>query len=222
MRFPALLLLTYLPLTLFGGSTIEIQSEELPRAILSVDYSADIRTNVDGRCPTGNVGLFVEDGSLPRGLRITGAGIAGVPKEMGLFRFRIRASNTCASITREFELLVTGRPILRAVPEKIEFSVSADDAPQSNTMLIASTWTGMPYSVSTPDGAWLKVRQTVGSTPEYGSALAGDRATVTVNPRVLPPGIFRGTITVSAWQADTITIDVVVTVREPARTPTSF
>jgi hypothetical protein len=222
MRIPALLLVVSLPLTIFGGSAIEIQSEDLPRAIPGFDYSAAIQTSVDGLCPTGNVGLSVVSGSLPRGLRTTDEGIAGVPKEMGVFRFQLRAGNTCASVIRQFELLVTARPILRAVPEKIEFSVSADGAPQSDTILISSTWTGLPYTVSTPNGGWLKLRQSVGSTPEYGSALSGDRVTVTVVPRELPPGVYRASITVAAWQADAITIEVLVKVLEPARPATSF
>jgi hypothetical protein len=210
------------PLSLVASSSIEIQSEGLPRAILDVDYSAAIQTSADGSCPTGNVGMALENGSLPRGLRITSVGIEGIPKELGAFRFRIRAGNTCASVVRNFELQVVARPVLRAVPEKVEFSVLADDLPQSSTSLVSSTWTGLPYTLSTPDSPWLKVRQAVGSTPESGSALNGDGVIVSVVPRLLPPGIYRRTITVSAWQADAIAIEVVVTVREPERPPVTF
>jgi hypothetical protein len=88
------------PLGVQGKGVVEIDSEELPRAIQGFMYSARIHTSVDGQCPSGNVGLFLVSGSLPRGLRTTDDGLAGVPEEMGIFKFSIGAGNTCASATR--------------------------------------------------------------------------------------------------------------------------
>jgi hypothetical protein len=192
-----------------GG--IEIQGEELPPAIQGLEYSVGFHTLVDGRCPFGNVGFFLESGSLPRGVHTTDEGLGGTPKEKGMFRFRIAARNICASSVREFELLVTARPILRAFPEEIAITVPAADAPATDTMLISSTWPGLPYEVSTPDGAWLKLQPVRGITPEQGSALSGDRVLVQVNPKDLSPGVHHGTIIVSAWRASGVTIDVTVT-----------
>jgi len=212
---PLLIWITLLSKPMLAAGVIEIEPVDLPRAIQGLVYSADISTSVDGQCPSGNVGLFLAGGSLPRGLRTTGSGIAGVPMEMGIFRFWIGARNMCASTTRAFELLVTGRPILQAVPERIDFTVSPDGQPDGQTVLISSTWPGLPYSLSTPDGSWLKLRQAQGTTPEAGSGFTGDRATVTAIPLKLAPGVHHTTVIVSAWRADPITIEVTVTVTMP-------
>jgi hypothetical protein len=52
-------------------------------------------------------------------------------------------------------------------------------------------------------------------TPELGSALTGDRVEVQVAGK-LAPGVHHGQLIVSAWRAEPIQIDVVVTVREKA------
>src|ERR1035438_7950989 len=181
---------------MLGAGVIEIESVDLPRAILGLGYSANIRTTVDGQCPSGNVGLFLAAGSLPRGLRTTDSGLAGVPMEMGIFRFWIGARNMCASTTRGFDLLVTGRPILRAIPERIEFTVSPDSQPVGQTVLISSTWPGLAYALSTPDSSWITMRQAEGTAPQAGSAFIGDRATVTAIPLKLAPGVHHTTVIV--------------------------
>jgi len=196
---------------------IEIQTEELPRAIIGMDYEATIATRVDGLCPIGNVGLFLADGKLPRGLQVSNIGLTGVPKEMGIFHFTLGARNTCAAATpKEFELMITGRPILRAYPEKIEFVITEGAASRVQTVLISSTWPGLPYKISASDGSWIGFRQTQGTTPEIGSALTGDRVAVEAIPSKLKPGVHHGELMVRAWRADPIQIEVVVTVLEKA------
>ncbi|MGD0297165.1 MAG: hypothetical protein ABSE86_08610 [Bryobacteraceae bacterium] len=211
----ALIWLASLSQPALSKGVVEIESVDLPRAIQGMAYSATIRTTVDGQCPSGNVGLFLAGGSLPRGLRITDDGLAGVPMEMGVFRFWIVARNMCASTTKGFELLVTGRPILRAVPERIELTLSADGQPDGPSVLIAGTWPGLPYSLSTPQSDWLTFRQAEGTTPQEGSAFLGDRATLLINPRKLAPGIHHAKIFVSAWRADPVTVELTVTVTMP-------
>ena len=49
---------------------------------------------------------------------------------MGTFKFSIGARNTRASATWVSHLLVTGRPILRAVPGRIQFALSPDGRPE--------------------------------------------------------------------------------------------
>ena len=213
------MLLALLSRPLPGAGAIDFQTEEIPRGILGLAYDASIRTSLDGRCPAGNVALFVASGALPRGLHTTEGGLAGVPSQMGLFRFWIGARNTCASTVRLYELLVTGRPILRAIPEKIEFTVSPDGPPESQGALISSTWPDLPYRLSTPDDSWITLGAARGTTPEQGSALTGDRITVVATPKKLPPGIHHGTVIVSAWRADAVTIEVTVTVTAPPQAP---
>jgi len=196
---------------------IDIQTEELPRAILGMAYDAAINTRVDGLCPIGNVGLFLADGKLPRGLQVTNIGLTGVPKETGIFHFRLGARNVCAAATpREFELTVTTRPVLRADPEKIEFTTTEGEPSRTQTVFISSTWPGLPYKVSAVDAAWIGFRQTQGNTPEEGSELKGDRVTVQAIPGKLAPGVHRGELIISAWRADPIQVEVIVTVLEKA------
>jgi hypothetical protein len=202
-----------------GAGVIQIESEELPPAIQGLAYSAEIRLSLDGRCPQGDSSLFLASGTLPRGVRTTAEGLAGVPMEMGLFRFWIGARNTCATTTRAFELLVTGRPTLRAVPDRIEITVSPDSPPVDQTVLISSTWPGLAYRILPRDPSWLKLRQAEGVTPEASSAFTGDRAIVTAIPLKLTPGIHHGTIIVSAWRADPVTIEVTVNVTMPKPPP---
>ena len=202
-----------------GAGAVEIESLDLPRAVAGLEYSTTIRTSVDGQCPAGNVGLFLAGGSLPHGLRTTSDGLAGVPMKTGTFRFSIGARNSCANTVREFELLVTGRAILRVVPEHLEFTASADSPPVAQILLISSTWPGLPYTLSTPEDSWLTLRPAEGTTPQPGSALTGDRATIAAIAMKLAPGIHHGRVIVSAWQADPIAIDVTVTVTMPKQAP---
>jgi hypothetical protein len=202
-----------------GAGAIQIESEELPRAIQGLAYSAEIRLSMDGRCPQSDSSLFLASGTLPRGVRATAEGLAGVPMEMGLFRFWMGARNTCATTTRAFELLVTGRPILRAVPDRIEITVSPDSPPVDQAVVISSTWPSLPYGIFPRDPSWLKLRQVQGVTPEASSALTGDRAIVTAVPLKLAPGIHHGTMIVSAWRADPITIEITINVTMPKPPP---
>jgi hypothetical protein len=197
-----------------GAGAVEIESVDLPRAIAGLQYIATIHTSVDGQCPAGNVGLYLAAGSLPRGLRITSDGLAGVPAEMGTFQFSIGARNSCVDTARELKLLVRGRPVLRAAPERLEFSASADGSPVAQTLLISSTWPGLAYTLSTPDDSWLTLRQVEGI-----AAFGGDRATVAAIPMKLAPGIHHSRVIVSAWQAEPIAIDITVTVAMPKQAP---
>jgi hypothetical protein len=59
---------------------------------------------------------------------------------------------------KEFELMVTGRPILRAYPEKIEFNITEGAPSRIQTVLISSTWPSLSYKMSGVDGAWIGFR----------------------------------------------------------------
>ena len=85
---PLLIWIALLSKPMLAAGVIEIESVDLPRAIQGLVYSADIRTSVDGHCPSGNVGLFLAAGSLPRGLRITEAGLAGGNGHLSILDWR--------------------------------------------------------------------------------------------------------------------------------------
>src|SRR5579872_4616795 len=207
------LLLGVLPVVSFAASGIAIRTEALPRAIQGVSYSGAIRLTVDGRCPLDDVHFSLASGRLPAGLQFDMSGISGVPREMGVYRFVVRADSSCTSGAREYELVVTGRLILEVSPETVEIQVSAGEtAHHLESVLVSSTWRDLPYLISDPAEHWLGVRPTEGRTPAKGSALIGDRLILDIDPSKLEQGVHRQTITISAWQATgTARINVVVT-----------
>jgi hypothetical protein len=140
----------------------------------------------------------VVEGGLPRGLTIEGDVLSGIPKEMGAFHFRLRAANVCGAVDREYLLEVTGKPILRVLPDKLEFEYHVGDlAPKPRTLLVAGTWPELPYSVSAA-ASWLHVSLSTGVTPPAGSAISADPTTVNITPKDLPPGLYETTLVFSA------------------------
>lgn len=179
---------------LLSAAPLVFRSSELPWAAIGSDYHAPIQTQGDGRCSLGDVVLTVVDGVLPEGLRLQGDEVAGVPKQMGIFRFRIHAANNCAAAEQEYQLQVTGKPILRVLPDELVFEYHAGDpAPKSRNVLVSSTWPELPYSV-TGAANWLRVTLRAGITPYPGSAFASDAATIQVVPQDLKPGVYEATL----------------------------
>jgi hypothetical protein len=143
----------------------------------------------------------VVGGSLPRGLEFAGDWLTGVPRELGIFRFRVRAETACAAAEQDYVLQVDARPILRAAPESIVFEYRVGDpAPESQTLLVSSTWPELPYSV-TATGPWLRGQPEEGVTPRSGSALTADRVAIRVMPNGLPPGLYEARLVLMAPQS---------------------
>jgi len=185
---------------LLGASSLSFRSTDLPWAAVGADYRATIETQGDGRCALGDIALVIVGGVLPDGLRLQGDSIGGVPKQMGIFRFRIRAANNCASAEREYQMQVTGKPVLRVSPEELGFEYKlGEPAPATKNVLVSSTWPELPYSV-TGAANWLRVNLRAGVTPFPGSAFSGDAATVEVVPRDLKPGVYQATLVFCARQ----------------------
>ncbi len=184
------------------GEVVRFETAELPWAMLGAGYSATIETAVDGNCLIGNgIGLSVVEGELPNGLALRGESISGVPRTMGTYRFALRAANRCGTAVGRFELVVSGRPILRVVPEELVFEYRPGDAPpRPLDVLVASTWPGLPYRVSTGKIPWLEYDQTIGTIPDRGSPFSADRISVRVNPDKLEAGVYHATLAISAWQ----------------------
>ncbi len=199
-RFAWLLALAAGPL--LRAQAVQFRTTELPWAIAGAGYSAAIETAADGNCLTGNgIALSLAQGELPRGLALRGENLTGVPAAIGTYRFAIRAASRCGAAVREFELVVTGRPILRVVPEELVFEYRAGAAaPKQLDVLVASTWPRLPYTVSTGKIPWLEYYQTIGATPDLGSPFSADRIAVRVNPDKLSPGLYHATLTISTWQ----------------------
>jgi hypothetical protein len=197
-----LLFLLALTTAVLFGQAVQIRSADLPWAIAGGGYSAPIETSADGNCLTGSgISLSVAEGELPRGLALRGENLTGVPAGMGTYQFTIRAANRCGAAARTYQLVVTGRPILRVVPEELVFEYrSGEPAPKPLEVLVASTWAGLPYTVSTGKVPWLEYDQTLGTTPDQGSPFSADRISVRVNPDKLAPGVYHAALAISAWQ----------------------
>lgn len=183
------------------AESLQLVARELPSAIAGLSYDAPIQTLSDGRCPNNDVALSLVSGALPRGVDLTPLGLSGVPKEMGIFRFTVRAANGCESATRAFALFVTGRPILLVSPAELVFECRAGDpAPPPQVLLVSSSWANLPYSVS-GSTEWLSLEISAAVTPGPNSALSGDPVSVRVAPQKLAPGTYKSTLVFSAWRA---------------------
>ena len=207
---------------LLYAAPLSFRAPELPWAAIGSDYRATIETQGDGRCSLADVVLYVVDGVLPEGLKLQGDTVSGVPKQMGLFRFRLRARNNCATAEQGFQLQVTGKPILRLSTSELVFDYRAGDpAPKPRNVLVSSTWPELPYSV-TGAPSWLRVRLRAGVTPFSGSAFSSDAATVEVLPQDLKPGVYEATLVFLAPQGDappTVPVKLKVLAAVPAAAP---
>lgn len=184
------------------GQPVQFRTQELPWAIVGTPYSAIVEMVVDGRCLTsGGLILTLAGGALPHGMLVRGESLTGTPTAVGAYRFTIRAANLCAAAEREFELTVSGRPILRAVPEELvyEYKIGGSD-PQPQSVLVTGTWPNLPYSVRADKGPWVIPEQAQGITPDRGAALSADEITVRVNPDKLAAGVYRSTLVIATWQ----------------------
>jgi hypothetical protein len=154
----------------------------------------------------------VAEGTLPDGLAIRGHNLLGTPRKTGTFRFAVRAANACAAEVRLLELVVTGKPILRAFPETltVEYHIG-QAAPAPLTVQVSSTWPNLPYAVET-DAAWLTYRVRGGITPDPGSGFSSDVVSLEVNPKALAPGVYRASVRLATWQGANVPA-VAVTLR---------
>ena len=187
---------------LLDAAPVSFRTTQLPWAALDSEYRAPIQTQGDGRCALGDVVLSIVDGLLPEGLMLQGDSIAGVPRQMGIFQFRIRAATNCAHVEQEYRLQVTAKPILRLSADELAFDYHVGDrAPEPKIVLVASTWPALAYSV-TGDVPWLRIRMRGGVTPRPGSAFSGDAATVEVVPADLNPGVYETSLVFRTRQSD--------------------
>lgn len=197
-----------------SAAPVSFSAGELPWAAVGTDYSATIPIQVDGACPRSDVALSLAAGSLPRGVRLHGATLSGAASELGLFRFRLRAANVCGVAEEDFQLVVTGRPVLRVSAEEVRLETwTGGPAPGPETLLVSGTWPGLPYSI-TNSATWLRLRAREGRTPAADSALTGDAITLQVLPQDLASGVYETTLFVGAHQALAVAaIRVQLTVR---------
>ena len=177
---------------------LDIRTSELPWAVVNTIYRTSIETGVNGHCEDGDAVLSVSDGMLPRGIEIKGMYLFGTPKETGTFHFSLRAANNCTAAMKDFELVVTGKPILRVFPEALSAESVAGKAPAPQAVQVFATWPDLPYTIQV-DAPWVTPRVRAGVTPDAGSSLASDVVTLEFDPKGLPPGRYRAAVRFSTW-----------------------
>jgi len=172
-----------------AGQGIQIQTQELPWAIVGVGYHVRIEARVDGRCPEGDAVITVA-GPLPRGLEMRGEYLTGTAREAGKFSLLFRAATTCSAVKKKLDLTVTGKPILRVYPEALSFEIRPGQDPTHQSVNVFATWAELPYSIKA-DAAWVSAKPRAGLTPLEGSGLSSDVISVEVAPQHLKPGVYR-------------------------------
>jgi hypothetical protein len=195
---------------------IEILTVDLPWAIAEKGYEAPpLEVRVSGSCPHGGVGYAVTAGALPPGIQLSRLGyFSGAPVHTGEFAFTVRASDGCGSATKEFNLVVTGAPVLTVTPMKISFTAKAGEKnPEDRELRVSATWPRLPYRLLVSNAAWLTATPEHGATPRQGSGMATDTVHLRVDTAGLKPGHFTALITVSSWQVlEPIRVEVELTV----------
>jgi hypothetical protein len=187
-------------LPVLHGAPVRIRTAELPWAMVGAQYHFMIETGVDGRCPAGDVALSLIEGTLPDGLEIGGDYLLGIPKKTGTFHFSVQAANTCASAAKAFELVVTGKPILRAFPEKVAFERRAGQTGSAPLAVqVSATWPNLPYTIEA-GAAWVTYKVCAGATPGPDSGLSSDVVTLEVDAKNLAPGTYQTSVRFFTWQ----------------------
>src|ERR1051326_4477072 len=195
LRRAALAAVTALPMV---AAPLQFRTRELPRAVFGAAYRAVIATDMDGRCPSSDVVLELAGGRLPRGIDLAGDVLAGVAKEFGVFPLRLRAVNTCAAAVQELTLEVTGKPILRVLPERLTIDYrEGDPLPQPQVLLVSGSWDDLVYSMEAAKAPWLRFRAQRGATPYAGSAYTGDSVNIQAVPDGLAPGTYQAVLSFS-------------------------
>jgi hypothetical protein len=202
---------------LFVPPTTEIEfvTTDLPWAIAEKGYEAPpLEVRVSGSCPHGGVGYAVVSGELPPGIQLSRLGyFSGAPLHTGEFKFTVRASDGCGLARKEFNLVVTGAPMIIVKPMRISFACKAEETPAEQQILISATWPRLAYQMTTSNAAWLTATPEHGSTPRQGSAMANDIAHLRVDTTGLKPGHYTASITISSWQVlKPVRVDVELTV----------
>jgi len=203
------------------AANVGFRTRELPWAAFGSPYRAVIGTSVDGRCIDGGLSFSVVDGALPQGLELRGETITGAPEEFGAFAFRLRVANNCGAEERDFVLQVTGRPILRVTPEKLDLEYChGGPVLETRILLVSATWPSLPYTLTKGSEPWLRIRQQAGVTPLPGSPYAGDMVRLQIVPENLTPGSYESELIFSGPNgAAALTVPVRLRVFGPPAAP---
>ncbi len=202
-------------------AAVEITTEVLPDAVVHRPYDPAPLTAAGGhRCTQNNINFSVVLGKLPPGITLSGGGFfSGVPPETGQFTFVVRAQNDCGMATRTYTLRVDGAPVLVLEPDSLEFRYRVGDPPPPpQSLRVASSWSGLPYSIYAEGAAWIQLRPLRGRTPPPGSGHSADTVAVVVDPSKLTPGVYRGWVKLTAFETTnepTVPVKLTVSANPP-------
>ena len=199
-----------------SAADVEFMTQDLPWAVVDREYAPPpLEAHTSGACNSGGIGYAVVSGALPPGIQLSRLGyFSGIPTRTGTFEIAIRVSTGCSWTARHFMLTSTGRPILSAAPDTLEFRASSKGLKVlEQAVQISSTWPELAYR-ATSSVDWLTAASERGFTPRESSALAGDVVRIRVDATHLAPGKYQATVSISAWQAETLRVPIHLTVIE--------
>jgi hypothetical protein len=215
------------PLLAAAAGEVELVTEELPWAVVDRAYlPAPLEVRVTGRCPAGGVGFTVASGTLPPGLKLSRLGyFSGVPTQYGLFEFNVRAVNGCSWSARHFALLVTEPPKLKMRPEQISVDCPPGASPPQAALHLTATWPQLAYLASvtyrSAGSNWLTAVPQHGmssreAVPRRLAEIPGDDISLRFDVTGLKPGRYEAQLSVSAWQAQTIVVTIILNIDQNA------
>lgn len=200
------------------GGPLVITTTSFANGSVGVPYSAPLTASGGCQNPfAGGPSFTLVSGSLPPGLTLQsatgGAQVSGTPAVAGVYRFAVRAADSCgAASTREFTITIGTAPAagaMTATPASVGFT-AAQGGTQilEQSISLASGTTSIAYTAvaSMNEGNWLSVSPGAATTP----------ATLVVrvsNYADLPARTYSGTITVISQASNSpLTIPVTLTV----------
>lgn len=92
--------------TLFGGSLFD-RVRDLPPGAVGEQYGTALKTSLSGDCSTPGVAWQLAAGALPKGLRLNGGRLEGLPEATGRWDFALRVSSACADAVVPVRVAVT-------------------------------------------------------------------------------------------------------------------
>jgi hypothetical protein len=181
--------------------TITVNPATLPNGGVGLAYTSTTFTATGG---SGSYAFSKSSDTLPNGLNLSGATLAGTPTEGGTFNFTITATDSTTSCTgsRSYTLVINRPPVLAPIGNKsvppgqtLSFTAMATDPDPSDSLtysLIGAPAGAMINSLTgqfawTPTAAQIGVHTFTVKVTDNGDPLLSDSETITINVSNLPP-----------------------------------
>ena len=185
-----------------NASGIYIGPSELPWAVVERAYMPSLTIAGGTRCWVNNMSVGLADGQLPDGIELDVVGqFRGVPKKTGVYRFVVRAANSCGEALKPFTIFVTAAPALSLSPGILRFRYRQGEVlPASQAVRVDASWPNLPYSAATDTKDWVTAVPKTGRTPNPEAGRDAELVEVKVQPQMLPPGTYEAVLGFSTWE----------------------